>query len=255
MGEFYSKGAFSGSVCSWRDFVLDEINYINSENGTADRGYWEDLDRNYKGNAEFNDVDYDNDLEPKREFSMELNVLNEIARKNRMSVFNLVLFIYNSALMKIFNTDELAVGYTMTNRFSRDKRNMVGMTTHHMKHYLKLTAEKSISELLKESRNQVSQSFKHYILGECTGETEFTLSYLSQVVLFPEWEGVETEIHTMNGNQKYASYDYTLMCREEGDLLRMSMCADTDVYDLRFTALLEKHMKDVLENLRSQNYE
>ncbi|SHM60482.1 condensation domain-containing protein [Ruminococcus flavefaciens] len=254
MGDWFSNGAFmNDDVCSWHDFVIAENEYFSSEKGNADRTYWEEISCGWKKEQELSGLSFDkqnNEYEEKSEFTLELAAINSIARQKRMSPFNLMLFVYNAALIKIWGVNELSVGYTMTDRFSKGKRNMVGMTTHHLKHHLKKDG-RPLSEHIEESRSQVNNSFSHYMLGECIGEAEFTLSYLSQIVLFPEWKGVDIEVHTMNGNQRYASLDYTLMCREEGDVLKMSMCADHDVYDLRFNSMLEKYMKEVLNELIS----
>jgi hypothetical protein len=252
MGEWFSSGAFhSSEVCSWREFVLGEMEYIASEKGASDAVYWEKISQDWSLDSELSGLDFDSlgkQYEAKRDFTIDLDIINGIAKKNHMSSFNLMLFVYNIALIRIWDVQELSVGYTMTDRFSKGKRNMVGMTTHHMKHHLKAD-ERPIAELIECSRQQVNNSFRHYMLGEHIGEAEFTLSYLSQVVMFPEWEGAEVEVHTMNGNQKYASLDYTLMCREEGSVLKMSMCADEDMFDLRFNSLLEQNMKEILNEL------
>jgi len=252
MGDWFSDGAFKNSdVSSWHDFVVAENDYFSSEKGISDCEYWDNLSSSWKKETELSGLKFDtqnNGYEEKNGFTLELEVINSIAKQKRMSPFNLMLFVYNAALIKIWGVNELSVGYTMTDRFSKGKRNMVGMTTHHLKHHLKPDG-RPLSELIEESRSQVNNSFGHYMLGEHIGESEFTLSYLSQIVMFPEWKGVEIEVHTMNGNQKYASLDYTLMCREEGDQLKMTMCADRDVYDLRFNSMLEKYMKEALNEL------
>lgn len=257
IGELYCDGAFKEDIVgSWKLFVEEEIAYMESTEGKKDIDYWKQYcgkgnDFRLSAATIKNLIDTTGD----EEITFSLPMLQQMARKYRTSIFNLILFVYNVALAEIFEQDVFGVSYTITNRFHKEMRNVIGLSTHHVSHYLEHLSERTLKELLSESKKQINESFHHFIMGESVDIPEFTLSYLSQVVSLPEWGNVTTILHPMNSNLQYANTNYTLMCSEVGEQLEFVACADPQIYSVKFKTRLLKCMEKIINKLWSDEAE
>lgn len=251
MGELYSEGVFKEDVVgSWKMFVEEELSYMESPEGKKNIDYWKQ-NCGKRNDFRLTAATIKNLIGPTgdEEITFSLSMLQQMARKYRTSIFNLILCVYNVALAEIFEQDAFGVSYTITNRFRREMRNIVGLSTHHVSHYLEHLSEKTLKELLSESKKQVNESFHHFIMGESVDIPEFTLSYLSQVVSLPEWGNVSTILHPLNSNLRYANTNYTLMCSEVGEQLEFVVCADPEIYSVEFKVRLLKGMEKTINKL------
>ena len=77
----------------------------------------------------------------------------------------------------------------------------------------------------------------------------FTLSYLSETIKLPEWNGLEVIRHPFNGKQNYGDMTYTLICSEQKDFVELVVNTDRRIYRQEFDYMLFRTMKKKLNSI------
>lgn len=233
---------------SWKNFILQETEYSKSAAGNKSAEYWHNkLMPVSVSRKDIENLDYS--MVCKESNRLSISELRKIARNEKTSVFNIVIFLYTSALAEIFNRENFAVTYTLTNRFKENMRYMVGLTTHNLPHILTDISSKNISQLISETKKQLSSNFSHFIMGECAEIPCFALSYLSETIKLPDWDGLSVTRHPFNGNQKYNDLTYTLICSEGKDFIELGVNTDRNIYNPEFDYMLFNCMKKKLNEI------
>lgn len=235
----------------WEDFILQENTYYKSQLGEKSKNYWNNkgipkpIDRTEIDKLDYRSIKFE-------ENKLPIEKIKKVARQEKTSAFNIILFLYNKAISEIFHRDNCAVTYTMTNRFQESMRYMVGLTTHNLPYILSDINRKDLSQLMGETKKQLSDNFYHFIMGECAVSSLFTLSYLSETVKLPNWGDLKVTQHPFNGNQKYSDLTYTLICNERKDFVALSVNTDRNVYKKEFDYQLFRHMKKILNEFTGE---
>ncbi len=236
----------------WEDFILQENAYYKSQSGGKSKVYWNNkIIPDSIGRTELDKLDYRLIKFEGNKIPMEK--IKILARQEKTSVFNIILFVYNKAISEIFNRDNCAVTYTMTNRFQESMRYMVGLTTHNLPYILTDINRKDLSQLMAETKKQLSDNFHHFVMGECVNSPLFTLSYLSETVKLPSWGDLKVTQHPFNGNQKYSDLTYTLICNERKNFVELSVNTDRSIYRKEFDYQLFQYMKKILNELTGES--
>lgn len=253
LSELYSGSGNPVKPFSWKDFVLQETEYSQSTAGKKSAEYWHK--KTIPVSVSMKDIEnLDYSLVCHESNRLNISELQKIARKEKTSVFSIVIFLYTSALAEIFRRESFAVTYTLTNRFKEDMRYMVGLTTHNLPHILTDIDSKDISQLISETKKQLSSNFSHFIMGECAEIPCFALSYLSETIKLPEWDGLNVTRHPFNSNQRYNDLTYTLICSERKDFIELVVNTDRNIYKSEFDYMLFNCMKRKLSEISDEQY-
>lgn len=229
------------AVCTWKEFVAWETELIASEKGKQSLEYWKS-----------NNVSEISVSVPKlsgisaEEKSIPLEMLKKTSRLYKTSIFNVMLYLYTVSLAELFEQETFSVNCTMTNRFEESMRYMVGLTTHSFPYVLKDISKSLPSELIAETKKQMCESFSNFYTGEYTTLSPFTLSYFSETVKLPEWNGLTVTQHPCNGSQNYRDMTYTLFCKEKKDVLELEINTDRTVFTQDFDNVLFAKIKNKL---------
>lgn len=247
LSELYN-GADIVKPFMWQEFIEQETAYASSAMGKKSADYWksqhipqpvnrEDIEKPDYSSAEMEDN------------KLSMAELKAIAKKNKTSIFNILLFLYNVSLAELFVRNDFAVTYTITNRFKENMRYMVGLTTHNIPYVLENIDSKDTAQLIAETKKQLNNGFSNFIMGECAEIPLFTLSYLSETIKLPEWNGLEVIRHPFNGKQNYGDMTYTLICSEQKDFVELVVNTDRRIYRQEFDYVLFRTMKKKLNSI------
>ena len=129
---------------------------------------------------------------------------------------------------------------------------MVGLTTHNIPYVLENIDSKDTAQLIAETKKQLNNGFSNFIMGECAEIPLFTLSYLSETIKLPEWNGLEVIRHPFNGKQNYGDMTYTLICSEQKDFVELVVNTDRRIYRQEFDYVLFRTMKKKLNSIFSE---
>lgn len=232
----------------WQEFIEQETEYALSAMGKKNAEYWRNqripkpIDRETIEKTNYSSAD-------KQDNRLSIAKLKAIAKKNKTSIFNILLFLYNVSLAELFGRNDFAVTYTITNRFKENMRYMVGLTTHNIPYVLENIASKDTTQLITETKKQLNNGFSNFIMGECAEIPMFTLSYLSETIKLPEWNGLEVIRHPFNGKQNYGDMTYTLICSERKDFIELVVNTDRRIYRQEFDYMLFGIMKKKLDSI------
>lgn len=250
LSELYN-GADIVKPFMWQEFIEQETEYALSAMGKKNAEYWRNqripkpIDREDIEKINYSSAD-------KQDNRLSIVKLKAIAKKNKTSIFNILLFLYNVSLAELFGRDDFAVTYTITNRFKENMRYMVGLTTHNIPYVLENIDSKDTVQLITETKKQLNNGFSNFIMGECAEIPVFTLSYLSETIKLPEWNGLEVIRHPFNGKQNYGDMTYTLICSERKDFIELVVNTDRRIYRQEFDYMLFGIMKKKLDSISQE---
>lgn len=250
LSELYN-GADIVKPFMWQEFIEQETEYALSAMGKKNAEYWRNqripksIDREDIEKINYSSAD-------KQDNKLSIAKLKAIAKKNKTSIFNILLFLYNVSLAELFGRDDFAVTYTITNRFKENMRYMVGLTTHNIPYVLENIDSKDTVQLITETKKQLNNGFSNFIMGECAEIPVFTLSYLSETIKLPEWNGLEVIRHPFNGKQNYGDMTYTLICSERKDFIELVVNTDRRIYRQEFDYMLFGIMKKKLDSISQE---
>ena len=174
------------------------------------------------------------------------DLIRKTAKRAKTSVFNILLLTYTLALAEIFSHDDFAVDYTLTNRFREDMRCMVGLTTHSLPFVLQNISHLSFLDMVDAVKKQQNEGFQNFVMADNAASNQFCLSYLSETIRMPGWEGVSVERRPFNGNQKYGDLSCTLICSEKKDFIELRLNKDSEIYPQEFDSCLFFRMNKIL---------
>lgn len=240
---------------TWSIFVDDEMRALKSAEGKNSCLHWKSIENKMPIEVSLTDIKNVELILEKKAADNKISkyMLDKLARKNKTSPFQLLLFAYNMALARVFDRNAFAVSYTITDRFEEEKRYMAGLTTHSCSHILWDIHQKKLNQMLAESKRQVTEGFKYYIASECIGLPVFSISYLTETIKMPEWEGLEIKHYPLQGKRNQHDLSYMLMCTEIEDMVEFSVVADEEIYCEAFSQKLIDFMKEVLGELEMEN--
>lgn len=248
LSELYTCAENLVKPFSWKNFILQEMEYSKSPAGNKSAEYWQNqLIPVSVSIQDIKNLNYSTVHNESNRLSM--SELKKVAKKEKTSVFNIVIFLYTYALAEIFRREDFAVTYTLTNRFKEDMRYMVGLTTHNLPYVLTDISSKNVSQLISETKKQMNNSFSHFIMGECAEIPYFALSYLSETIKLPDWNSLNVTRHPFNSNQKYNDLTYTLICSEGKDFIELGINTSREIYKPEFDYTLFHRMKKKLSEM------
>lgn len=248
LSELYTGSENLVKPFSWKNFILQEMEYAKSPAGNKSAAYWQNqLIPVSVSIQDIKNLNYSTVHNESNRLSM--SELKKVAKEEKTSVFNIVIFLYTYTLAEIFRCEEFAVTYTLTNRFKEEMRHMVGLTTHNLPHVLTDISSKNVSQLISETKKQMNNSFSHFIMGECAEIPYFSLSYLSETIKLPDWDGLNVTRHPFTSNQKYNDLTYTLICSEGKDFIELGVNTSREIYKPEFDDTLFSRMKKKLSKM------
>lgn len=273
-------------VLAWGDFVIKSLDDMDSDEGAAGIAHWEALTAGHPSVtlAEVEQstgrlIDVDVGVEPAATATtaatadpatladctkpvkgleevvapprhcLELAPLQELARKGRTSVFQLILYAYTKAWASILGRDGLCVTYTLTDRFQPETRYMVGLTTHNVPFRLIGLSTKEPRQLLMEGMAQAGPAFRHFAVAEAVDASPFCLSYLSATVQMDRWKSLTVRRYPFEQMPTFGDATFILMCAERDEKLVLYPQADPGIYLPTVTRQLFARIEEALQEL------
>ena len=134
---------------SYKDFILSENTYIDSERYINDKNFWEEkfsspVDiMNFKNNTIF-------DTSSKRNsYHIPIHI-NMYCKENKISLFSFFFAAISIYFSRIFNSTNLTIGTPFLNRTSLTEKNCVGMFISTMPFVQNLDYNDTVSEYIKK---------------------------------------------------------------------------------------------------------
>ena len=250
LSELYS-GIAQKPPMLWRKFVELEQNYCASIEGIRAQTHWKNLTlpspitRKELAELRFDKIE---GAEP----MLSGDLIRKTAKRAKTSVFNILLLTYTLALAEIFSHDDFVVDYTLTNRFREDMRCMVGLTTHSLPFVLQNISHLSFLDMVDAVKKKQNEGFQNFVMADNAASNQFCLSYLSETIRMPGWEGVSVERRPFNGNQKYGDLSCTLICSEKKDFIELRLNKDSEIYPQEFDSCLFFRMNKILNRFSDE---
>ena len=254
LNQYYYNIDDHEEILQWSEFIEFEEFNRNNEIGDGCKKYWLDRRKNIEDEITAFDLTELKLMTSKNENRvMDKKKLKRIASKYKISIFQVVVCVYNLALAKIFKRDSFAIGYTVTNRFNSGMKFMVGMTTHEIYHSLTNIDTKEYNELISDSKIQTNEGFKNISYSDIMGSRNFKLSFLTNTTKFLNWKGLKTKFYPLQGKNNFNDLTFILMCNETDQSIELEAIRDENVYDSKFFDTLLFYMNQEISNMESGN--
>ncbi len=253
LADLYS-GKDNNTSDSWREMVEREIEFIKSEKGIEETLDWKVEVEKFPEDVAIDEIISvgKKELNQSGAGSFSMEKLKEIATAAGTSVFNTIMVMYSYGLGKIFGKDSMAINYTMADRFTKQTRYAIGLTTHKVPCCIKGIGTNSIFNILKESKEQSIKAFECFKTSDQVEPYTFTLSYLTNTVKVSSWSGLDAEIINIEGNNQSGDYSFVMMCSETEDKVVLNPVADSRIYKQSFISALYAYMKEAMEELYTE---
>ena len=151
-----SKGTFL-------DYASEEYNYLHSQDSQEEKKYWEDTYEGYVNEK----YEVDEQAELLKACNISNMILNKdklevIARKNKTSVFNIVMMIYAMAIAKIENRNDVSIAFMLASRDKEEYRTTYGLITRTTNIRHQFEDEDVIGNMYPKFRTEIMKAVMNY---------------------------------------------------------------------------------------------
>ncbi len=145
---------------SYYEFMKEEEEFAKTNKAVKEIAFWDQEFAEYKP-IRF-PIDYSKENGPSyniARFSFDTKRLQNVARKYKTSVFNVVLTIFHLAFAKINNVSDTALYYLFENRLDPKYRETIGCITRAIANRYTFKENETIESIHKKMRNKISTGF------------------------------------------------------------------------------------------------
>lgn len=188
-------------------------------------------------------------------FSIDLTKVSKIARKSRMSNFNVVSVIVQMAYAIVTKQKDMVMRYVMSNRFTEEYRRTVGFITQAFTARHTFLMDEEWSDLAKWQRDTMNRDMKHMQFSDMIEMQELFISYVvsngdstSAVGKFGE---LEMQPFVLHSNCEYGRRMLGLVVVEYTDKIYITPYCDNKLYSkelvLKFGTAVNKCVERIYE--------
>lgn len=156
----------------YADFVRWEQQYINSEEWTTCTSYWKNKLADAQPFMKLTQVPF---LSPCTTYNFNLSTqliksLREMASKENVSLFILMLTVFKALLSIYTDTDDIIIGIRDINRISSETKALIGQFATKILLRTKLSANISFKKLLIKVQKTYFEAYKHNLVNVSSGQ-------------------------------------------------------------------------------------
>ncbi len=194
----------------------------------------------------------------------DTNALKKLAREERVTMFMLLLGIYNVLLSRLSNQEDIVIGSPSAGRTHSDVEGLIGMFVNTLALRNIVKGEKSFKELLQQIKENTLAAFANQdyqyeeLLEQLTLSRDTGRNPLFDVMLvvaetekpIPSIEGLKASL--IPHEQKTSKFDLTLYCRESEEQFRLTLVYSTQLFKpatiSKFGLYLQKTITCILQD-------
>ncbi len=238
---------------SFFEFLEEEEAYLASDDGKAELQYWKD---ELEGNTRlefFKDESNENfDSTTVGTCVFEKKMMNELAQREKTSIFNIMLLAYHVAISGIHNSDDTTVGFSCANRTNKKYWDTVGYLSRAVQNRLIIKDEDKLSDLLRFNTKKMDSNIAHQRTSHLNQDTQFyiAISNYSTGAKAPKFNGIDIETKDFQVPRKLNFV--TMLVKETKDKVYGALVCDTEMYGRerinRFKDIMEKTVSTLFAN-------
>ncbi|NRB37618.1 MAG: amino acid adenylation domain-containing protein [Pseudomonadales bacterium] len=250
---------------NFKDYVLSERQWLNSEAGLAAKDYWHSQLTPLPNTLEL-PTDF---IRPARQsyqgreypFTLDKTLtqtLKQQAKKHQVTPFVWVLSAYQTLLHRYTGERHITVGSPVAGRLQSEMQKIAGHFTNPVTLNHHFSAEQRFVDLLGSNKPQLLNALKHQLypfqclIEELQPQRDANSSPIFQVAI--SWNQLEDTDHTENGlieevktlEQRGAIYDLVLTCFDKGDEIGFSWRYNRDLFKEETIKRLCQHLNNIL---------
>jgi len=163
---------------SFSEYMIDEQEFLRTEKAARQMKYWS---MEYKG---FKALEFpmdknaeciaSHDIAP---FSFNKKGLQNVAKVNQTSIFNIIFMIMNLVMAKIHNINDTSVNYTIAARENEKYKTTFGPVARCVGCRLTFDDNETIEALHKKVRAKLAKGFANYETADMFLQSEYFITY------------------------------------------------------------------------------
>lgn len=240
--EYYKNEevVFPKSSGTFLEYINEEYEFLNSDLSKEEKKFWEDKFESYKP-SEYT-IDENEELTESCLLShilLNKDELTAIAKKNKTSLFNIVVTIYLMAISKIEGRNDVALSYLLAARNNPKYKTTYGFITRPTNIRYTFSNEEKFEDIHKRIRMEIAKGVSNYRTSSPYVRDGYILAYQNQNdgMELPVFEGKPIDLSF--AELKRTPYWMVIRINEDGSNIVTSNECDT-----------RKHSKEYLEKLR-----